>query len=215
MKTNINQMKKIRITLLIVYFATGLQAQIVARPPGGGNYKSMTNKKVITSFLGDREKLQLLQASPNKPAGISKATSLGAKSTIGICTSDNPGMTCTGRNVSEVNKYYMSIEEKGWLCLQIGGVEKGFYGIEVNLIEELGGVKNDDNSGVKEYYIAPAPMGWALLTDMIKIKSSNKKLVFIKELQGGVVNNIFIYRTDSQIESSFTFSNAQVSKVNF
>ena len=96
--------------------------------------------------------------------------------------------------------------------MEIGGVEKGYYAIEVNLIEELGGVEIDDNSGVKEYYIAPAPI--ALLTDMIKIKSSNKKLVFMKELQGGVVNKVFIFRTDKELESSFTFSNAQVSKVN-
>ena len=205
-------MKKIHISLLIVCFATGLQAQIVARPPNGGNYKPMTNKNVVTSFLGDREKLQLLQASPGKPGGMPKATSLGAKSTIGICTSDNPAMTSSGRNVGEVNKYFMSIEEKGWLCLEIGGVEKGYYAIEVNLIEELGGVKNDDNSGVKEYYISPAPL--ALLTDMIKIKSSNKKLVFMKELQGGVVNKIFIFRTSWELQSSFSFSNAQVSKIN-
>ena len=205
-------MKKILIFLLVVCFTTGLQAQIVARPPRGGNYKPVLNKNIVASFLGDREKLQLLQGSPNKPGGMSNATSLGTKSTIGICTSDNPAMTSSGRNVGEVNKYYMSIEEKGWLCLEIGGVEKGYYAIEVNLIEELGGVKIDDNSGVKEYYIAPAPI--ALLTDMIKIKSSNKKLVFMKELQGGVVNKVFIFRTDRELESSFTFSNAQVSKVN-
>ena len=205
-------MKKILIFLLVVCFTTSLRAQIVARPAGSRNYTAINNKNIVASFLGDREKLQLLQGSPNKPGGMSNATSLGTKSTIGICTSDNPAMTSSGRNVGEVNKYYMSIEEKGWLCLEIGGVEKGYYAIEVNLIEELGGVEIDDNSGVKEYYIAPAPI--ALLTDMIKIKSSNKKLVFMKELQGGVVNKVFIFRTDRELESSFTFSNAQVSKVN-
>ena len=197
-------MKKILIFLLVVCFTTSLRAQIVARPAGSGNYTAINNKNIVASFLGDREKLQLLQGSPNKPGGMSNATSLGTKSTIGICTSDNPAMTSSGRNVGEVNKNYMSIEEKGWLCLEIGGVEKGYYAIEVNLIEELG--------GVKEYYIAPAPLAFS--NELFIVKPLNNKLVFMKELQGGVVNKIFIYRTDRELRSSFTFSNAQVSKIN-
>ena len=198
-------MKKIQITLLILCFATGLQAQIIARPSGRVTYKPMTNENIVTSFLSDREKLQLLQTSPAKPAGISNVTSLGAKSTIGICTSDNPGMTSFGQNVGEVNKHYMSIQQNGWLCLEIKGVEKGYYAFEINLIKDL---------GVKEFYVAPAPQGWALATDMMKINSNNKKLVFMRELQGETVNYIFIYAANMQVESAFLFSNAQVSKIN-
>ncbi len=105
----------------------------------------------------------------------------------------------------------MSINENGFLGLEIGGVEKGYYAIEVNLIQELGGVNKDDNSDIKEYYIAPAPL--ALLTDMLKIKSVNNKLVFMKELEGGVVNKIFIFRTNREYQSSFTFTNAQVCRI--
>ena len=195
-------MKKTLISLLLVCFAISIQAQIVARPPGGGNYKAVINKNITTSFLGDREKIQLLQSSPTKPEGMSNATSLGTKSTIGICTSENPAMTSSGLKIDEVNKFYMSIAEDGWLCLDIGGVEKGYYAIEVNLLE----------GGVKEFYIAPAPL--ALLTDMMKISRVNNKLVFMKELQGGEVNKIFIYTTNRSIQSSFSFTNAQVSRVN-
>jgi hypothetical protein len=204
-------MKKIQIALMMLCFAACLQAQIVGRAPGGGNYKPMTNKNIVTSFLSDREKLQLLQTSPGKP-GMPKANSLGAKSTIGVCTADNPAMTSSGWNVGSVSKTHMSINENGFLCLEIGGIEKGYYAIEVNLIQELGGVNKDDNSGIKEYYIAPAPI--ALLTDMIKLKSVNSKLVFMKELEGGVINKLFIFRTNREYQSSFTFTNAQVSRVN-
>ena len=201
----INQMKKIHITLLMLCFAAGLQAQIVARPPRGGNYKPVLNKNIVTSFLGEREKLQLLQNSPGKPGGMSNATSLGAKSTIGICTSDNPAMTSKARNVNEVTKNFINIGEDGWLCLEIGGVEKGYYAIEVNLLE---------GGGIDEFYVAPSSTPFVFKTELITIKRSNNKLVFMKELQSGVVNYISIFTTNTSILSSFTFSNAQVSKVN-
>lgn len=193
-------MKKLSLFLLLAFFAIGLQAQIVARPSGGLNYKPVLNQNINTSFLGDREKLQLLQASPTKPGGMANATSFGAKSTIGICTSDNPGMTSVGLRVDYVEKNYMSIQNDGWLCLEIRGVEKGYYAIEVNLIE----------GGIKEFYVS--------LNDVLKpdmtINRANNKLVFMQELQNGVINKVFIQAVNKNILDVFKFSNAQVSKIN-
>ncbi len=193
-------MKKIPILLMLACFATGLQAQIVARQPGGGLYKPVLNKNINKSFLSDREKLQLLQASPSKPGGMSNATTLGAKSTIGICTSDNPGMMSVGTQVNYVDKNYMSILNDGWLCLVIGGVEKGYYAIEVNLLE----------GGIDEFYVS---LNEFLKGDMKKNRANNK-LVFMQELQGGVVNRIYIQAVNKNIAGYFYFSNAQVSKIN-
>lgn len=153
-------MKKTLISLLIVCFATGLQAQIVAR------YKPAVN-------------------------------------TIGICTSNNPSMTSSGRFVEYVDKYKMTISYKGFLCLEIAGVEKGFYSIEVNLHE----------GGIKEFYVSLNDL-LAPIADIMKINRANNKLVFVQELQGGVVNKVFIHPVDKNILDVFTFRNAQVSKVN-
>lgn len=152
-------MKKIQITLLIVCFAAGLQAQIVTRYKPGVNI-------------------------------------------IGICTSNNPAMTSSGHDVGYVSKSGMMITNKGWLCLEIGGVENGYYAIEVNLFKE----------GIKEFYVSPEIL--APVVDVMKISSSNNKLVFVQELQGGVVNKIFIRAVDYNIQNAFYFKNAQVSKVN-
>lgn len=81
-------------------------------------------------------------------------------------------------------------------------MEKGYYAIEVNLFKE----------GIKEFYVSPEIL--APVVDVMKISSSNNKLVFVQELQGGVVNKIFIRAVDYNIQNAFYFKNAQVSKVN-
>ena len=53
-----------------------------------------------------------------------------------------------------------------------------------------------------------------LLKADIKINRANNKLVFMQELQGGVLNKIFIQAVNKNIASFFNFSNAQVSKIN-
>jgi hypothetical protein len=105
-----------------------------------------------------------------------------------------------GTQVNYVDKNYMSILNDGWLCLVIGGVEKGYYAIEVNLLE----------GGIDEFYVS---LNEFLKGDMKKNRANNK-LVFMQELQGGVVNRIYIQAVNKNIAGYFYFSNAQVSKIN-